>query len=325
MIPASEDIYSGEGVAKVKEALARFSLVPAVTEADFREGHAVLAAEFGPTGEIERPETLLAWFRAGSLSPAAAPIPAFYHLLLARDPDGALAGARDCFVTIAPAARRAVVLLSHSLVLPPYRRSGLAALLRTAPVALARTALARAGVAGGEVLLVAEMELIDPAVRISVIRLLAYGKAGFGVLPAQALPYAQPDFRDLDALGVAPAPLPFVALVRHVGHEHAPALSPERVRAVVDHLQAVHRCHTRAEHLTPIRDHALAGYAAFGGGPVPLIRPHRSDIPALYPLLQSDVVPLYPAAWCTAYHPHPPDQERAALCAAWPPPPEGTP
>jgi 4-aminobutyrate aminotransferase/(S)-3-amino-2-methylpropionate transaminase len=312
------DIYAGEGRAKVEEAAARFTLAPAGSEADFATGHAVLAAVFGPTGEIERAETLRAWFAAGSLSPAGAPIPAYYHLLLARDRDGALAGVRDCFVTVDAVAGRAVVLLSHSFVFPDYRRSGLAALLRTAPVALARAALRRAGVPRGEIMLVAEMELIDPAERSSVIRLLAYGKAGFGVIPAQVLPYSQPDFRDLDALGVDSVPLPFVALVRQVGDEERPDVPPERVAAVITHLQAVHRCHCRAADLVPIREHALAGVRAWGDRPVLLIRPRRDDIPALFPLLQSVVLPLYPEAWRAPYHPDTADQERAALRAAWP-------
>jgi len=318
------DVYAGEGADKAAAAAARFTLAPARTDADFTLGHRVIDGAFGPTGEIEREETLRAWFAVGSLSEPDAPIRAHYHLLLARDSDGALAGVRDCFVTVDPHANhgvgRAVVLLSHSFVLEDYRRTGLAALLRTAPVALARRALADAGAPGGEVLLVAEMELIDPRARISVIRLVAYGKAGYGVIPPHVLPYAQPDFRDLYAgpTPLIPAPLPFVALVRQVGEEHLPTVSVARVAAIVHHLQAVHRCHCRPSDIAPIRDHALAGLAAWGTAPVPLLRPRRDDIPGLFPLLQSVVVPLYPPAWCTPYTPDTPERERAALRAAWP-------
>lgn len=320
MTPLLRELYAGEGAEKVALAAARFTLASATTDAAFREGHGVIDATFGPTGEIERPETLRAWFEAGSLSPRDAPIRASYHLLLAResseDAGGALAGVRDCFVTVNPATRRAVVLLSHSIVLPPYRRSGLAALLRTAPAVLARQALADAGVHDGEVLLVAEMELVAPRERISVIRLLAYGKAGFGVIPPSILPYAQPDFRDVD--GPELRPLPFVALVRQVGEEQLTTISAERAAAVVEHLQAVHRCHCRPEDIDPIRVHALSALARWGGSPVPLLRPRRDDIPGLFPLLQSVVIPLYPPAWCVSYTPDTPAREAAALRATWP-------
>ncbi len=308
------DLSPTEDAGKARAASERYTLRRAETAADFALGHAVLADVFGPTGEIERPETLRAWFDAGSLSAPDAPIRATYHLVLAFDTDGSLAGVRDCFVTVDPIARRAVVLLSHSFVFPRHRRGGLAALLRTVPATLAR----HGGVDDPEILLVAEMELLAPHERIGVVRMLAYGKAGFRVIPAQVVPYAQPDFRDLDALGIEPAPLPFVMLVRQVGHEERGTLSPARAAAVVEHLQAVHRCHCRMEHLLPIRAHAFRALAAWGDRPVPLIQPRRDDIPALFPLLQSEVVPLYPPAWCTAYTPDTPDRERAALRAAWP-------
>ncbi|MDP2311472.1 MAG: aminotransferase class III-fold pyridoxal phosphate-dependent enzyme [Pseudomonadota bacterium] len=319
------DLYAGEGPEKATGAAARFRLAEATGDSDFALGHGVLSDNFGPTGEIERPETLRAWFAAGSLSAPDAPIRATYHLVLARDTDGHLAAVRDCFVTVDPAARRAVVLLSHSFVLPEYRRSGLAALLRTVPATLARRALADAGIEGGEVMLVAEMELIAPRERSSVIRLLAYSKAGFGVIPPTTLPYAQPDFRDLDlpdGQRLPALPLPFVALVRQVGEEHLEAIAAARAAAVVHHLQAVHRCHCRAEDIAPIRDHAFAGLRAWGDHPIPLLRPRRDDVPGLDVLLQSVVLPLYPPAWCAPYTPDTPARERAILRATWP---EGAP
>jgi 4-aminobutyrate aminotransferase/(S)-3-amino-2-methylpropionate transaminase len=318
MIVDLADLSPTEDHAKAAAALDRYTLRLATTPEDFALGHGVIDGVFGPTGEIERVETLRAWFDAGSLSPADAPIQARYHLVLCFD-GAELAGVRDCFVTVDAANRRAVVLLSHSYVFEAHRRSGLAALIRTVPATLARRAL---GPDGGDVLLVAEMELLAPAQRISVVRMLAYGKAGFGVIPATVLPYSQPDFRDVGALGIDPVPLPFVALVRQVGQEHLATVSVDRVAAVIHHLQAIHRCHCRPADLVPIREHALAALAAHGPDPVPLIRPRRDDIPALYPLLQSVVLPLYPPAWRANYTPDTPDRERASLRAAWP---EGAP
>ena len=55
-----------------------------------------------------------------------------------------------------------------------------------------------------------------------------------------------------------------------------------------------------------------------GDRPIPLLFPRRDDMRALFPLLQSEVVPLYPPSWCAAYHPDTPDRERAILLATWP-------
>ena len=313
------DVYAGEGVEKVRDALDRFRLEPARDAAAFDEGWRALDEEFGKNLEIERRDMLEAWFAAGSLSPSEAPISAWYHLVLARDADGALAGVRDCFVTVDPAARRAVVLLSHSLVFPAYRRTGLAALLRTVPVALAREALLPWAPEGGEILLVAEMEAVEAHDRASVIRLLSYARAGFAVVPPRALPYAQPDFRELDKLGIEPVPLPFLAVVRQVGEEERASISRERVRAVIEHLYAVHRCHVRLEHLDPIRAWARAGLEAWPGDPIPLLRPPTrvEDVALLAPLLRSAIVHLYPPGWRWGDLSARPEVDERALIAAW--------
>lgn len=298
---------------------AGLSLELATDLGAFDLGYGVLHQQFGPTGEIERYETLRDWFLAGSLSPPGAPVPAWYHLVLARGPQGQLAGVRDCFVTVDAAARRAVVLLSHSYVAPAFRRGGLAALLRGVPVVLARRALARAGLPDGEVMLAAEMEMVTPRDRDSVIRLVAYGRAGFRVIPPEALPYAQPDFRDLVQLGVRPEPLPFLCLVRQVGQEGLSTISKDRARAFVEHIQAVHRCHTDPDQLRVIRAHALQALARDPRDPLPLIMPPTStdQVALLQPLLRSVVFPLYPPAWRGREPLAEPSAELSGLIAAW--------
>jgi 4-aminobutyrate aminotransferase/(S)-3-amino-2-methylpropionate transaminase len=309
-----EDVHPDEGVEKVREAVARFTLSPAATEAEFVEGWRVMWDAFGPTGEIEREETLRAWFSAGSLSEPDHPVQAHYHLLLARDGDGTLAAVRDCFVAVDKGNQRAVVLLSHSFVMQAYRRTGLAAMLRTAPVELARRHLG----GEGEIVLAAEMELVDPHARATVIRLLAYGKAGFSVITPEALHYAQPDFSDRPE-GTPPRPLPFVVLVRRIGHEAETAVAPAFVEAIVRHFQGIHRCHCRQDDLEVIRRHAMDGLRRYGDRPVALVKPPRSvkDLGVLRPLLQSVVLPLYPPEWAENYSPGEPDVELATLIAHW--------
>ncbi|MGK4009190.1 hypothetical protein WMF31_41710 [Sorangium sp. So ce1036] len=320
MIVDPRDVCPGEGPEKVARALARFSVDEVRDAASFDEGYAALDAVFGPKGELERREVLTAWF-AGEHTDPAAPVVATYHMLLARgvDGDGRLAGVRDCYVTLDRAARRCVVLLSHALVLPAFRRTGLAALLRAAPVALARRALDAAGLGGAEVLLAAEMEAVDPDDRDTVVRLLAYGRAGFSVVPPAVLPYAQPDFRDTAALGVAAVPLPLLAVVRQVGEEERPDIPRDRAASFLRHYQAAHAREVSQEELAPIRDNALARLEAFPGERVPLVRIPRGpeEIAGFAPLLRSAVMPLYPPAWRGEAPLDAPERELERLVAAW--------
>ena len=73
------------------------------------------------------------------------------------------------------------------------------------------------------------------------MRLLAYGRAGFRVVPPWRLPYAQPDFRDLAALGAPATPVPLMLLVRQVGAEASRSLDARAALALVRHLSAVYR------------------------------------------------------------------------------------
>ncbi|WP_437967631.1 hypothetical protein WMF04_50220 [Sorangium sp. So ce260] len=333
MIADLGDVYPAEGPEKVARAIARYSLEEARDSAAFDEGYGALDAFFGPKGELERREVLAAWL-AGVHTDRAAPIVATYHMLLARgvdDDDGRLAGVRDVYITLDRAARRCVALLSHALVLPEHRRSGLAALLRAAPVALARRALAEAGLGGAglggaggdaggaEVLLAAEMEAVDPGDRDTAVRLFAYGRAGFSVIPPAVLPYAQPDFRDTAALGVAPVPLPLVAVVRQVGEEERGDISRGGAAAFLRHYQAVHAREVDPAHLVPIRENALGRLDAFPGERVPLMRIPRgpAEIAGFAPLLRSAVMPLYPPAWRGKAPLDDPARELERLSAAW--------
>ncbi|WP_437577367.1 hypothetical protein [Sorangium sp. So ce887] len=331
MIVDPRDVCPGEGPEKVARALAQFSVDEVQGDAAFDEGYRALDAVFGPKGELERREVLSAWF-AGQKTDPAAPIVATYHMLLARgvDGDGRLAGVRDCYVTLDRAARRCVVLLSHALVLPAFRRTGLAALLRAAPVALARRAIAEAGLGGGpgaggdggdgvEVMLAAEMEAVDPDDRDTVVRLIAYGRAGFAIIPPAVLPYAQPDFRDIAALGVTPVPLPLLAVVRQVGEEERDDIPRARAESFLRHYQTAHAAEVSPGELAPIRENALARLAAFAGERVPLVRIPQgpAEIAGFAPLLRSVVMPLYPPAWRGKAPLDAPERELERLVAAW--------
>lgn len=303
------DIAPGEPAAKVEAALARFRCVDATTDAEFDLGYRLLDAQFGPLNELERREVLERWFRAGSLSGPTDPVRAHYHMLLVYDQDGRVAAVRDGFSAVDAVVPRVVELMSHSLVLPEWRRTGVAALLRAAPVVYAK----RHAPEGAEISVVAEMELLDPAEPDTMVRLVAYGRAGFRVVPPPLLPYAQPDFRDVDALGVEPVPLPFMLVVRQVGEEGLDTIAPARALALVDHIAAVHRPSVRPDQLDWIRDVAARDIDLRDPEPLPLWRLPESpqDVERLAPLLRSRLLRLFPPEW----HGRPAGDEAADLAA----------
>ncbi|MEQ1501438.1 MAG: hypothetical protein ABMB14_04365 [Myxococcota bacterium] len=297
---APGDLGPGEDPDKVAASVARFACADADDDASFDLGYRLLDAQFGAANELERREVLAAWFRTGSLSPPGGPIHARYHLVLARDRtrDGAVAAVRDGFSAVDVANRRVVSLMSHSLVLPDWRRTGVAALLRAAPVVHARTDAAALGVPDAEIVLVAEMEMTDPTAADTAIRLIAYRRAGFKVVPPPVVPYAQPDFRDCVALGIEPVPLPFVLLVRQVGEERRDTLPAARAIAILDHLAVIHRPAVDPRQLGPIRAHALRNVLD-PRAELPLwdLPTGPDDTPRLTALSKDRLLPLYPEAW----------------------------
>lgn len=224
---------------------------------DFLETYGALASEFGPRGELERREVVARWVE-GSLA-AAEPYLHTYRLLALRDPRGALVGARDVHLVVDRSRRVVVAYLAHALVLPPFRRRGAGALLRAAPLTLARRAAHDGGLGDrADILLAAEMEPPaddDPA---SHVRLVAYGREGFSAIAPATFPYYQPDFTDPWSRRAPPRPLRLLAVVRHVGHEGAPVIEAQLARAFVQHLHAVFATHVARSELRPLAERALA-------------------------------------------------------------------
>jgi hypothetical protein len=136
-----------------------------------------------------------------------------------------------------------VVHLSHNLVFPAARRTGLAGWLRALPVATARECLAANGVSpDAPITLLAEMEYVQPDDAARTIRLQAYERAGFQKIDPGVVHFFQPDFRppaDIDASGGA-RPLPFQLLVRRVYREHERVISGADVRQLVETLYDIY-------------------------------------------------------------------------------------
>ena len=285
---------------KAHAALARFrlSIVKSHAGPDFDRAYDALFAVFGERGEFERREVVAHWIARGSHDLPGDPALAWrYALLVARDASGDLAAVRDCHVTIDRQHRITVIYLAHALVLPAYRRTGLGAVLRAAPIAIARRALKSLGedTAHHEILLAAEMDPWERAVPASLVRLVAYGRSGFAAIDPRVLPYCQPDFRDPAEIGDVPRNLPFLAVVRRSGHATASALPRSLAEAYVHHLYAVFATHCLPEHLAKPREHALATLAASGLERVPLLPLPKGvdDDEALAPLARAMVLPFH--------------------------------
>lgn len=295
--PHPEDV-APEDRARVAAAEGRYR-VEVVTDPAapaFAAAWGMLDAFFGPRGEMEAPETIARFVREGLL-PYGDGLEGHYRLLAAWDGER-LVGVRDCYVDLDLRAGVCVLALSHVLVAPSERRGGLAAVLRNAPVSLARqVARERLGREVG-VLVAAEMEPADPAEPDTVVRLLAYGRAGFSVVDPRRLPYSQPDFRPAEQLDGHVA-IPLLPVVRPVGEglttPDGGALPVDVAAAFPRLFHGCHRMFLPPERVDPSEVHALRALCR-QDGPAPLLPLPRSvaGLHHLDPLVRGEVLPLYP-------------------------------
>ena len=233
IVSSAADLAPGDAKsASVDLSALQINRIRSVDDPLFAQGYAALWAEFGAKDEMELPETLDQRFR---LAPRI-----LYEMVLVRR-DGEFVAVRDHSAIVTDSG--AVVHLSHNLVSPHARRTGLAGWLRAWPIAAARECLAaNKAPTAAPVTLVAEMEYDrtdDPA---QTIRLQAYERGGFRKIDPAVVPYHQPDFRAfevIDSTGGA-FPLPFQLVVRRVGREMEETISGREVRALVRALYDIY-------------------------------------------------------------------------------------
>ena len=252
-----KDLYTQDVVEMIERETRKYEVeaIEHPDHPDFKQAFEILWNAFGAAGEME-PEPVI---REMLLDDAAVPFDsgtyARYFLLVARDrATGAIRGVRDGRVLVNPAysADLCLVYLSHIFMLPEARGTVLTYWLRIAPLDLAVTYLhtlhQRGAIAlpeptapgryyGMRVDLAAEVEFFSPDDKLSLQRILFYGRGGFDVIDPRHFPYRQPDFRDPELIAkTGDRPVPFMLLLRRVGREREARLPIDEARAVIQLL-----------------------------------------------------------------------------------------
>jgi hypothetical protein len=110
--------------------------------------------------------------------------------------------------------------------------------------------------------LAAEMEYFDPAERLSLQRILFYGRGGFDVIDPRHFPYRQPDFRDPALIAeTGDRPAPFMLLLRRIGREREARLPLVEARAVMRLLYDDFATFCEPQHLASSLDVVMARLA----------------------------------------------------------------
>lgn len=210
--------------------------------------------QFGTIGELEQPDVLarrMLWDPAQVVDRCA-----FLYQMMVLTRARKIAAVLDHTAIILVDEPGVVVHLSHHLVAPEWRRTGLAGWLRALPVQAARAVLsAQKRSADSPITLVAEMEhpvASDPATHV---RLAAYEKAGYKKIDPARVHFLQPDFRshrEIDSSG-GPRPIPLGLVIRRVGREGEDRMSGAEVLRVVRSLYKMYGAGFRKQNMEAVQ------------------------------------------------------------------------
>ncbi len=219
----------------------------------FDAAFGALWAEFGANSEVEQPMVLskrLLWNGYQLVEGCA-----FRYRLMVLRSGGRLAAVRDHTAIVRDRTEGAIVHLSHNLVAPDWRRSGLAGWLRALPIQTGRQCLAaRHRPVNLPITLVGEMKFLDRNDPSTFVRLKAYEKAGFLMIDPRKIRYLQPDFRAPDEidLGGGPRPLSLALIVRRVGRENEPTISGAETLTIAEALYQMYGATFRQRDMAPL-------------------------------------------------------------------------
>jgi hypothetical protein len=312
------DLYAQDIVEIIERETRRYELhsIEHPDHPDFERAFKILWDNFGPQGEMEPEHAVRRFLLDDAFDPLPSGTFIRYFLLVAKDLDGNLRGVRDGSVLYNPAwaPDLCVVYLSHIYVLPPARGTVLTYWLRIAPVELAveylaelhRRELVRLPLPeqpgkyfGVRLNLAAEMEFFSPEDRLSLQRILFYGRGGFDVIDPRNFPYRQPDFRDPAVIAATgQSPVPFMLLLRRMGREREARLPIEEAATTMRCLYDEFSCFCAPELLTGSLDivqRALDERRAKGKSDVALLPlpTGAGDLRRLRPLFRYDTYRRY--------------------------------
>ena len=241
----------------------------------FKTAFDALWNEFGAAGEMEQADVIAARMQWHPSKPRDGTALLYAMQLVLRN--GEFVAVRDQTAIVLENQPGAVVHLSHNLVAPQWRRSGIAGWMRALPVTTALEALAASGRPhNAPITLVGEMEHFHPAHPATEIRLTAYEKAGYKMVDPAFVDYRQPDFRDPRIIDRenGPRPLPLCLMLRRIGRENEEFASGAEIRLCVHALYKMYARGFRASDMQVVVD-TLRHYPA-PEAPIPLIPPTRA-------------------------------------------------
>lgn len=274
-----KDLYTQDVVEMIERETRRYEVesIEHPDHPDFKAAFDILWKGFGTAGEMESEAVIRKMLLDDSCVPLPSGTYARYFLLVARDrATGAIRGVRDGRVLVNPAYSPdlCLVYLSHIFMLPESRGTVLTYWLRIAPLDLAVTYLhtlqqrgqiqlpdpnAPGRYYGMRVDLAAEVEFFSPDDKLSLQRILFYGRGGFDVIDPRHFPYRQPDFRDRDLIARSgDRPVPFMLLLRRVGREREARLPIDEAKAVIQLLYDDFAVFCEPTHLTSSLDVVLS-------------------------------------------------------------------
>lgn len=238
----------------------------------FSQAFGALSAEFGDAGEMEQASVIarrMQWLPEQMINGAS-----MQYALQLVTRRGEFVAVRDHTVIILESEPRAVVHLSHNLVSPDWRRSGIAGWMRALPVATAMDSIQTLRLpSASPVTLVGEMEHFDPTRSATLVRLTAYEKAGFKMVDPELVSYLQPDFRDPAEIDISsgPQPLPLTLMLRRMGHEAEGFVSGAEIFHNVKALYKMYASEFRSADMYQVYE-SLKNYPA-AGARIPLKPP----------------------------------------------------
>jgi hypothetical protein len=249
-----KDLYAQDVVEMIERETRKYEVeaIEHPAHPDFKKAWQILWDAFGPSGEMETEAVIREMLLADPFRALDSGTHARFFLLVARDKaTGAIRGVRDGRVLVSPtyAPDLCLVYLSHIYMLPEARGTVLTYWLRIAPLDLAVSYLHALHQRGALALpapdapgryfgmrmdLAAEVEYFSPEDKLSLQRILFYGRGGFDVIDPRHFPYRQPDFRDPELIArTGDRPVPFMLLVRRVGREREARMPIDEARAVM--------------------------------------------------------------------------------------------